>query len=261
MPGAVSTAGIAELELGDLSREQEEVRLGIERCGAVVVRGVPVADDALLVALTRALGEPSALGNGDGLIHDVRPKPPAEQRDLSSKTEAFPLHTDSTALVEPHAYVCLACVQSAAGAGGESLLAQVDVIRAALAEREGPGCLDSLEEPVFPFPLNDPRHGQGFRTAPILMPTTRGHTIRYRGDALAIGRRAYPEALSEPHRRALSALEAVLADGDLHASYSLEPGDVLFVDNRRALHGRTAIAPGAQRHLRRLKIFASAAFR
>jgi alpha-ketoglutarate-dependent taurine dioxygenase len=55
----------------------------------------------------------------------------------------------------------------------------------------------------------------------------------------------------------VDALEAVLADPALQRSCSLEPGDVLFVDNRRVLHGRTAIAPGADRHLRRLKIFAS----
>lgn len=231
--------------------------MAIARCGAVVVRGVPVEDDVSLVSLTRALGEPSALGNGDGLIHDVRPRPPHEQRDLSSKAEAFPLHTDSTALVEPHDYVCLACVRSAAGAGGESRIAHVDSIRAALAERGGSRCVAALEAPVFPFPLNDPRHGQGFRKAPILSLGKAGHTIRYRADALAIGLRAHPDALSERHRRALRALDTVLADPTLHASYPLEPGDVLFVDNRRALHGRTAIAAGAQRHLRRLKIFAS----
>ena len=221
--------------------------------GAVVVRGAPVEDDVLLLGLTEALGQASALGNGDGLIHDVKPKPPAEQRDLSSKTEEFPLHTDSTALVEPHDFVCLACVRSAPAAGGESRIAHVDSIRAALAEREGPERVAALEEPVFPFPLNDPRHGQGFRKAPIL---SHGPAIRYRGDALAIGLRAVPDALSEPHRAALAALETALADATLQRSHALEPGDVLFVDNRRVLHGRTAIAPGADRHLRRLKIFA-----
>lgn len=240
----------------DLERLWEELRVAISGSGALVVRDFPVDSDVPLLALTMGLGTPSAVGNGDGIIHEVKPRPPGEQRDVSSTREEFELHTDSTVLVEPHDLVCLACSHSDADAGGESLVLHVDAVVAALEESEGGAHLPALEQPVFPFPKNDPAAGVGIQEVPVLRPTPAGHEVRYRADTLSKGIAARPDALSSEHLRALAALDAVLADRSRQASYLLRPGDVLIVDNRRALHGRTRIRPGAARRLRRLKLYA-----
>lgn len=227
------------------------------RRGAVVVSGAPVDDDAALLALIGTLGEPSAVGNGDGLIHEVRPRPLEERRDLSSTAAEFPLHTDSTALRFPHHYVGLACATATPAAGGESLVLHVEELVAALVERHGPEPVAALAEPVFPFPLNDPSEpGRRVQDVAVLSAGPGGRPwIRYRADALGVGLALRPEPLERRHRTALGALEETLGDSSLATRHSLVPGEVLLLDNRRTLHGRTAIRPGAPRHLRRLKAY------
>jgi hypothetical protein len=228
------------------------LRADLDRAASLVVSGVPVGSDDALLALAGQLGEPSAVGNY-GLIHDVAPKPLEEQRDVSTTRDEFELHTDSTALLQPHDCVLLACQLASPDGGGESRILHVDTLRSALAERHGSDVVEALSQPVFPFPLNDPRHGTGFRRAPVLDWEEGRTRIRYRRDALAMGLAVEP--IEPAHQRALDALEEVVGDARLQASCMLEPGDVLVLDNRRVLHGRTAIRPGAERLLRRLKVF------
>ena len=250
---AVRRAAAGAPELPEL---WEELRRALARSPAAVVHGVPVEEDALLLALTMGLGTPSAVGNGSGIFHEVRPKPLEEQGDVSTTRDEFLLHTDSTALVEPHDIVCLACVEAEPDGGGESLVVRVDAVVAELRERR-PESLNALAEAVFPFPLNDPVAGTGIHEVPVLTATSGRHAIRYRADTLALGLAARPDALSPEHREALEALDEVLADPPDQASYLMRPGDVLFVDNRHAFHGRTKIRAGAARHLRRLKLYAA----
>ena len=240
--------GLRALVAGDLCGLWAAVRAQLQRACAVVVHGVPTESDGVLLALALATGTPDASGNGGRLIYDVRPRPLTEQGDVSTTREAFALHSDSTALVRPHDTVYLACVAAAHGRGGESRVMSAEHVRASLPAR----AIAALEEPIFPFALNDPLHGRGVRRAPVLQ----GDAIRYRRDALELGERACGEALPARARTALDALEAVLAEEEHQLAFGLRPGDVLVVDNRRALHGRTAFARGADRHLRRLKTFA-----
>ena len=221
----------------------------LERSGAVILSGVPTGSDEQLVSLAELAGTPSALGNGDGLIHEVRPEAAPERRDISSTRQPFPLHTDSTALERPHDFICLACVSAPAGGGGESMVMGLDQVVGGLS----PGTQAALREPHFPFPLNDPEHGQGVTLRAVLD----NGDIRYRGDVLEIGERASGRPMRDEARQALMELERVLRDESRCLSGALRPGDVLFVDNRHALHGRTEIIAGAERHLRRLKIYAT----
>lgn len=54
--------------------------------------------------------------------------------------------------------------------------------------------------------------------------------------------------------RALEQFRALVESPRHQVRFRLERGDVLVVDNRRVLHGRTAIATPSRRHLRRLWI-------
>lgn len=237
-----------------LSKLWRLIRTTVRSKGVAVVRGVPVERDHVLLALSLGLGTPTSIGNGD-LIHDVTPRPPEQQGDVSSTRSAFALHTDSATLARPHDYVALACVEAAEDRGGESKLMHVDSLYAAICARFGSGMPKLLEAPIFPFPLIDPPQRRGIQQVPILTPTENGWTIRYRREFLAAGLRHKPRSLSTRHHAALVALNTILAAESLHLSYSLARGDVLIVDNHRVLHGRTAIHSHALRRLRRLKIF------
>jgi hypothetical protein len=177
-----------------------QLRTRLRRHGAIVVSNVRVASDAMLLALALGMGTPDASGNGGRLLYEVRPRPLAAQGDVSTTRAPFALHTDSTALVNPHSTILLGCVAASAGCGGETRVVTLGELRAALE----PSIAARLAEPIFPFALNDPRHGRGVRRAAVLA----DDGIRYRRDALAAGERAAGEPLPAGAREALDALDA-----------------------------------------------------
>ncbi len=227
--------------------------------GAVVVRGVEVTDDPALLEVVALVGRASAVGNGGREIYDVTPREGGT--DLSSTAEQFPLHTDSTFLTHPHPHIALGCVTAPpAGGGGRSCVVSADVLARALADRHGPDAVAALREPAFPFILRDPGEEPRVALLPVLGSDDDGRTtIRYRADAVEMAARADGHELGERHRSAFAALTALTADESLQRTFALAPGDVLLVDNRRMLHGRSAIQEGAQRLLRRVKTASASA--
>jgi hypothetical protein len=228
--------------------------LAVERDGAAVVSGVAVESDDALLDVVSAVGAPSGQGNGGGVIYDVTPQ--AEGTDFSRTAQRFPLHTDSTFLPEPHAYIALACVEApAAGGGGESCMVSADVLRDELTQRCGEDVVQALSEPAFPFVIQEPGGERALHLLAILETGADGPPrVRYRLDAIVRALQEHELVLGPRHAAALEALEEVLGDPDLQVRFALRPGDVLIVDNHRMLHGRSEIDEGAQRLLRRIKL-------
>ena len=82
-------------------------------------------------------------------------------------------------------------------------------------------------------------------------------TVRFRPTRVRAGLRLKPQALDADHLAALHAFEAVLRLPHLTTVILMQGGDLLLLDNRRILHGRTAIEPGGGvRHLKRVKVHA-----
>lgn len=216
--------------------------------GAVVLTGVDVHDDASLLAATALAGRPSPVGNAGVLIFDVTPRP--DGTDLSSTGVPFPLHTDSTFLPRPHAAIALGCVE-AAGAGGRSCVVTArDACRALDA-----ATIDALSEPAYPFIVRDGERPAHVELLPVLAADDDGTTtLRFRRDAIAMAARAAEMELSSRHVAALDAFGAATDDEAARATFALGRGDVLLVDNLRALHGRTAIGPEERRLMRRVKL-------
>ncbi len=236
---------------------REHVRGAVEDHGAVVVQGVRVRDDGALLDVVSLVGTPSQVGNGGEVIYDVTPHPSGT--DLSRTTRPFPPHTDSTFLPEPHGRIALGCVQAPPdGGGGRSCVVSADHVVAELGRRSGDDVVAALGEPAFPFSVHEPGGEPRVRLLPILERARDGRwRVRYRLDAIIGALREEGLVLSPRHGAALNALDAVLGDPALQATHALRPGDVLIVDNRRTLHGRTAIGEDAQRLLRRVKLDAA----
>lgn len=225
------------------------LRARVSQVGYAVVRDVPVDADEMLVALGSALGHVSSEGNGDPgrPICDVVPR--SRPRGMSERRDRFPLHTDSVPLETPHAFVALACAE-ADGRGGRSLLLSAHALAEALRARAGTDVVRALHDPAFPVHVPD-RAGLTLRRFPVLSRRDGRVYVRYRGDAMAAGAAAAP--LDEDHERALAAVSEAIADLE-PTQLTLAEGDLLLIDNRCMLHGRTAIAPGSRRRLRRMKI-------
>jgi alpha-ketoglutarate-dependent taurine dioxygenase len=230
----------------------DDVATLLEQDGAVVVRGVDVRDDAALLAVAGLAGEPSSVGNAGHLIFDVTPRP--DGTDLSSTGARFPLHTDSTFLPEPHAAVALGCARAASSGGASFVVRARDV-----CDRLDDAALAALAETAYPFIMRDGEQPARVELQPVLTAGAGGGpAVRYRGDVVEMAARASGVELEERHRAALDAMAAVLEDEALRATFALGTGDVLLLDNRHALHGRSAIDgdPGddERRLVRRIKL-------
>lgn len=215
--------------------------------GAAVIAGVDVRDDDRLLAVSALAGEPSTVGNAGALVFDVTPRP--DGTDLSSTAARFPLHTDSTFLPEPHAAIALGCVE-AAGTGGRSCVVTARDACAAV----GGDAVAALAEPAYPFIVRDGATPAHVELLPVVVPADDGPRLRYRADAIAMAAKAAEITLADRHAQALDAFTRAIEDEALQTTFALRPGDVLLVDNRRALHGRTAIGGDERRLMRRVKL-------
>jgi hypothetical protein len=226
--------------------------------GGVIIENCAVGSDAVIAVLSACLGYVDPLGNGipPRLVFDVTPRRDehggVSMAGSSRGAGYFGLHSDSASFAVPHSHVVLACVRSRAGAGGQSILVSADAIASAL-RAVSPSSLAVLADPVFPF------IGSGFSqpsdvvSAPVLEHDGARWQVRYTRQCIVDGLRY--RSLDDQHRQALSDFESVLADPALAAEFTLLPGDLWILENRRWLHGRRAIDAGSDRLLKRCKVY------
>lgn len=212
------------------------------RHGYVVLRNTP-AVPGTVERIADRLGY--IVGQNFGWVFDVEAKP--SPTDLAYTAIALAAHTDEPYRQPAPGIQMLHCISNGAP-GGDSTL--VDGLAAAMAiEAEHPEWHAALCDVEVEW-----RYDMGSDTV-----VNRGHVLeydrhgRYRQirfntkidepmvrpgvdlDAFYAGRRWLAEWLNDPAHQ---------------VTFRLEPGDVMFMDNHRALHGRTSFDPSkGHRHL------------
>jgi hypothetical protein len=148
---------------------------------------------------------------------------------------ALGAHTDWTYLVDPFELVAFQMVRPDA-AGGENF---ITVGADALAALD-PAHVRRLAEPVFSFSrkIHPIAWGDGL--------------IRYYRTQIDEDLKAGAK-LSPEHLDALSALDEALERHDLQIRFKLGAGEIVFVNNVRALHGRTGFEPTSARLMYRIR--------
>ena len=162
------------------------------------------------------------------------------------------LHTDGTDWPMPNDYTCLLCVREDQRGTGESLLIDDgDLVRELECRDGGASAVQLLRTEPLPWKVADSLGG-GVVWEPAL--SERGlRWLRYTVD-LAL---AEPDVSLEPRViAALDATGAAIEASERIYRVGLAPGDLLVVDNRRCLHGRTPIvhSESSQRLLLRTKV-------
>lgn len=238
-------------ELLEMARDVADVH------GGVVIENCAVARDSVVALLSAAFGSVDHLGNGipSRLVFDVTPR--RDSKGYSSVgssrgTGEFSLHSDSANFPVPHAFVTLACVTFEAGHGGESLLISADSIARDLVESGRQESVRLLGDPIFPF-MSGYRSEDEVVRGPVLYRENDRWCVRYRHQLLVEGGQRL--GLDEEHVQALADFEATIAKQELLTEFTLLPGDVWVLDNRRWLHGRRAFSTKANRLLKRCKVY------
>ena len=212
------------------------------RHGYVVFRNTP-AEVGTVARVADRLGY--LVGQNFGWVFDVEAKP--SPTDLAYTAFALAAHSDEPYRRPVPGIQMLHCIRNEA-VGGDSTL--VDGLAAALAlEAEHPDWHAALVETEVVW-----RYDMGTDTV-----VNRGHLLEYDRHGRYRQIRLNTK-LDEPIVRPGVDLDAFYAgrrwltawtnDPAHQVTFRLEPGDLMFMDNHRALHGRTAFDPTTgHRHL------------
>lgn len=243
-----------------MGRVREMLRTGI---GLAVLDRVPVErytlaeNQALAWLLGRLLGRPVAQKWDGTMIYDVRDTGRAlaygVRRSVTNLDLTF--HTDAAWLALPPELVGLYCINPARE-GGVSRFVSLGTVHNELRRRH-PELLPRLYRP-FPW---DRQAEHALDDAKV----TRRPIFQYDGRSLwacfnerlvRSGADLAGEPLDAEGGRALDAMQAIVESPELRVEFTIERGQVQYIDNRHFAHSRTdftdADAPSLKRHMIRL---------
>lgn len=213
---------------------------------AVVISGVQLDEHSFVLAtVCSAIGVLVDPYNQpwSTLIRDIRPHDAG-----AALTEA--LHSDSTDWPEPNDYTALACIRPDRAGGGRSRIIDVDTIIANILSSMPETSRRALARPA-PWRLAEALGGS-LVNAPILA----GSTIRWMKHTIDVAVHSGGAHLERDAAGAIDEFEARLAETGLGSEFLLAANEILIVNNKRCLHGRTAIEDRhvSDRLLKRVKI-------
>jgi len=259
---SLATLDAAALELPgfDALAARTRVALGPQGPGVAWLRGFPaVSESAKLacLALGRRLGEPL---DNYGHLYDVRdeggsyfdkPIPVSQTRYTTS------FHTDSARRETLPIIVGLMCLQDAVG--GDNQIASAALVHERMCS-EAPELAEHLYRDYvrdIVTPGTEPTHTALLANRfPVFQKRDGGAaiTLRYMRYWIEKGAERAGIALERGDIEAMDWLDAAFADEAVHFRLHLEPGDLLFVDNRDIAHNRTPYEDlsGKHRHMVRL---------
>lgn len=159
----------------------------------------------------------------------------------SRTPDALPLHTDCSNKAVPPNLVAFAMERPDPQGGGESLIMSVSDLVRELPE----DLVSLLRQPVFPFAAK--------KRYPILQGQDDDLQIRYYRNQInsALGEQC---TLSDKLREALDELERYLERSKRSVRFAMQAGEVVIMDNRRVLHGRSAIPANSPRLMHRFRL-------
>lgn len=209
----------------------------------------------ILLEIVDFLGKPIEHDRNKKRVWDIRKTEEVSSIPTYSQHDGEAiLHTDSQYRSKPEEAFALLCIRKAECGGGESIALHANTIVEELRRKPfGERAEKILREVNFPFavPTIFNQHA-GSEAEWIEAPILVGENIRYRYDTLRKGLKVANRELSGEEKAAIELLESIIANKEVCEFFMLEPGDLLFCDNQRLLHGRTAFTDH-RRHLLRTR--------
>jgi Taurine catabolism dioxygenase TauD, TfdA family len=232
----------------------------IEGDGVLLIRGVPVErygkDRASKIywGVGMHLGNPWPQNAKGHLLGDVTDQgraiddPNARGNEIGGY--AFPFHSDGSDLVG------LFCLDAGAS-GGASLVANALTIHNELVRTEPELAAALYASFAYDFRGEQSPGAKPWYTMPVFSRRKDRLFVRYIRPYIEAARRHEDAPRPSPAARAaMDRVDAMCADPQFHASMTMRPGDMQFVDNYHVLHAREAYTDdreaGKIRHLKRL---------
>jgi hypothetical protein len=194
----------------------------------------------LFVALNRAFGELVALpyqAPRAQLVHYIQPA--TDIASLRGGREVERLHTDAVDWGTPIEIISMQCVRMDQRGAGRSRILDVDAVREEVKSHLGSDTLKLLETEPVPWQLAA-CWGGGLKWRTVLTESS----MCWRRYTIDLALTITDVKLSEQLLSALDAFEAVIAASGRTIDFMMQEGELLFSDNLRTIHARTAIVDG-----------------
>ncbi|MEM1327394.1 MAG: TauD/TfdA family dioxygenase [Bacteroidota bacterium] len=240
----------------------KEIKNHLEETGYVLVRDFPIGKTntyELFQNLCTAIGHPIGHDKAGTIIWDIKSKPPSSDRfgviTYSEHNHEADLHTDSQYSEYPEDYFALLTLKKAACGGGLSyLLSVADIVSELNESADGKKVLDIIQTTKYPFIVpnvfkkksgDTPEFNFGY--------LLKGGKMRFRVDTIQKALN-YDASFCTPEQIwAFDYLVHLVRNTQHTRRFHLEPGDLIFINNKTMLHGRSSFTD-YDRHLLRIRM-------
>jgi hypothetical protein len=235
--------------------------------GFVILEGIPAGRytspemQVLYWLVGQALAEPTEQNVQGTLLYDVRDtgQDLSQGARFSVTSYESSFHTDNSFGETVVDYVGLLCLQTATS-GGVNQLVNGHTVYQELRDHH-PDALAILCQPFHVDRRGGVRPGQAPTIQfPVIEGQGAGLLFRYLRYWIEAGHQKAGVPLTASQVAALDTLDAVMRRRELWAEFALQPGQILWINNRWLLHNRTAFVdhpqPEQRRHLVRLWLHA-----
>jgi alpha-ketoglutarate-dependent taurine dioxygenase len=269
-PRPATACRLPEEQATVCARELRPVLQALEQGrGFAILTGLPrercssEEAQALYWLIGQALGRPLEQNVQGTLLYDVRDtgQEVAYGARFSVTRAESTFHTDNSFGQEILDFVGLLCLNAAREGGQNQLLSAYTVHKELLAHHRA--ALDTLSRPFHFDRRGGVRPGESPTAQfPILSWDGETLTVRYLRYWIETAHEKVGQPLTPAQQSALQTLDEVLGRRTLQVEFHLQPGEMLFVNNRWILHNRTAFVdhpePQRRRHYIRLWLQAQA---
>ncbi len=194
----------------------------------------------LFVALNRAFGELVGLPYQKPraqLVHYIQPV--TDIVSARGVREVERLHTDAVDWIVPVEMISMVCIRPDRGGGGRSRLLDIDAVRDEVKNHLGTDTLELLQTEPVPWQLHE-CWGSGLKWQPVLTEST----ICWRRYTIDLALNVNGARLSDEMLALLDVFEKVILASPHTIDFMMQERELLFSDNRKQIHSRTAIDAG-----------------
>ncbi len=210
------------------------------------------------IRFSKQIGEPKPHDNSEIVWHiKHRPSTTSKIKTYSEHNDEAPFHTDAQYRPNPENYFALLTLKKAICGGGISSIITASSIKKILAtDPMGAEITKLFTETNLPFAVPSvfslSRLGieNEVTFATIFYDTNK---IRYRFDTLMKGLEYYPDTISQNQKDLIIHFDNILNLSNDAIEFTLDNGDLLFINNETVLHKRTSFKD-INRHLLRIRL-------
>lgn len=245
------------------TRMEQTILDGLNTIGYIIIKNFNVdinnIDDCKkkFLKISEQVGDPVGHDADNKIIWDIKSNPESVSfiKTYSEHSHEAELHTDSQYSDYPEDYFGLLTLKKAECGGGLSYLISLEeVLEDLRALKNGIEIERILRETNYPFIVPNVfkktnKEGHEFNFGPIL----RENEIRFRVDTFekAI---AYDESLCTTEQiNAYKELKNIILNSEKIKRFHLEEKDLIFINNKTMLHGRSEFTDNS-RHLLRIRM-------